>query len=298
MPGIRHLGKVRIPGFSISCFRRVAALYGLVAAAVLSTAGAGQDVPAPASGVSGVRPRIAIIIDDLGRHFDAGQRVIDLHGPVACAFLPYGRHTEALAHIAHAEGKEVMLHLPMQAMERTHLDRGALMLDMNRRQLESTMRRNLAMVPHVSGVNNHMGSLLTRHPGHMAWVMEVLRERRPLFFVDSRTTHKTVAHRLADENRIPAVSRDVFLDANPDKAAVQAPELRLLRVARKKGTALAIGHPHETTLRVLARELDTLDDRGVSLVPVRRLARIGAERDSTWQLSLSRSQRDLKSSKQ
>lgn len=288
-PGVRG-PRVRLASLLLPA---IAAMGLAIAAAQPRFAVAESSSPAPVA-----RPEIAIIIDDLGRRFDDGRRVIDLPGPVACAFLPYGRHTQTLAHIAHAENKEVMLHLPMQAVEDTKLDAGALTLDMTQRQVVQTIIEDLNRVPHVSGVNNHMGSLLTRHPGHMVWLMEVLQAHDSMFFVDSRTTHETVAHRIADENRVPVVSRDVFLDDQSDESSVVAQFQRLIATARKKGSALAIGHPHEATLRVLRRELNTLENRGIKLVPVRRLAKTQREGNSVWQLSLSRLHRDVKNSRQ
>jgi polysaccharide deacetylase 2 family uncharacterized protein YibQ len=175
----------------------------------------------------------------------------------------------------------------MQAVEHANLDPGGLTLDMTRQQVVQTILEGLNRVPHVSGLNNHMGSLLTRHPGHMSWLMEVLQERQDLFFVDSRTTRQTVAQRLADEKGIPAVSRDVFLDYQPGEALIQTQFQRLLQLARKNGSALAIGHPHPATLKVLTRELSALEDHGVKLVPVSRLVQHRQERKSLWQLSLS-----------
>lgn len=285
--GIRCRHTARVPtsrGGRALSFHLPSLLLRWVACCALGATTAAAATPGD---TAGPRPRIAIIIDDLGPSFDSGRRAIELPGPVACAFLPYGRHTASLAHLAHTRHKEVMLHLPMQPVERANLDPGGLTLDMTRQQVVQTILEDLNRVPHVSGLNNHMGSLLTRHPGHMSWLMEVLQGRRDLFFVDSRTTRQTVAQRLADEKGIPAVSRDVFLDYQPGEASIQAQFQRLLQLARKNGSALAIGHPHPATLEVLTRELSTLEDYGVKLVPVSRLVQHQQERKSRWQLSLS-----------
>ncbi|HEY9198758.1 MAG TPA: divergent polysaccharide deacetylase family protein [Gammaproteobacteria bacterium] len=235
----------------------------------------------------GTTPEIAIIIDDLGGRLDAGRQVIDLPGPVACSFLPYGAHTRQLAVQAHSRNKEVMLHLPMETVERGSLDAGGLTLDMSERQLVATVQADLARVPHASGINNHMGSLLTRHPGHMLWLVRALRQDPRLFFVDSRTTKYTVARQIAYENSVPSVSRDVFLDDDPTAQAVQREFQRLLGLARRNGSALGIGHPHPATLALLRQELARLPKHGVKLVPVARLVQRQQERDSLWRASLS-----------
>ena len=232
------------------------------------------------------QPEIAIIIDDMGTRRGADQRVIALPGPVACAFLPYGPYSADLARQAHAQHKEVMLHLPMESMERGPLDAGALRLEMTEPEFVATVQSDLARIPHVRGINNHMGSLLTRHPGHMLWLMQVLQRQGNLFFVDSRTTKHTVAQLIAHEMAVPSVSRDVFLDADPSPQAIRNEFRRLLALARRNGSALGIGHPHAGTLAVLERELPKLADQGVKLVPVARLVERRDEREPIWRASL------------
>jgi polysaccharide deacetylase 2 family uncharacterized protein YibQ len=234
------------------------------------------------------RPAIALIIDDMGNQQGHGLRVIDLPGPVACAFLPYGAFTDSLARRAHSRNKEVMLHLPMQAVEHDSQQAGMLTLDMTQQQFLAEFRRAIDAVPHVSGLNNHMGSLLTRHPGSMAWLMQAIGSRGGLFFVDSRTTKATVAEQLAMEYGIPSIARKVFLDNVDEVTAVRAQFRQLLADARREGIALGIGHPRPATLRVLAEELPDLDEQGIQLLPVASLIEMQTNRRSTWQASLSR----------
>lgn len=232
-------------------------------------------------------PKIAIIIDDMGRSLESGERVLALPGPVVCAFLPHEPHTPTLAELAHLQGKEVMLHQPMQTMAMRILDRGGMTLDMNETALREQLDRNLARVPHVIGVNNHMGSLLTQHPGHMGWLMNALQDKPQLFFVDSRTTRKTVARQLAYEHGIPSVSRDVFLDAYVDESFVRGQWQRLIKLAKQQGSAIAIGHPHPETMKVLEEKLAILEQEQVRLVPVSDLVKQQYVRDTSWQLSSS-----------
>ncbi|MBI5041121.1 MAG: divergent polysaccharide deacetylase family protein [Gammaproteobacteria bacterium] len=252
-----------------------------------SGASAGALLPPPPAASAGATPEIALIIDDMGSRRDAGLQVLQLPGPVACAFLPYAPYTHDLALQAHARNKEIMLHLPMQTVESTRLDSGGVTLDMTEREFLDTLRADLARVPHVSGINNHMGSLITRHPGHMLWLMRGMQGDRHLFFVDSRTTKYTVARHIAYENQVPSVSRDVFLDAELSPASVRHEFERLLDLAKRNGSALGIGHPHPATLALLRQELTRLSAHGVKLVPVSRLVQRQQARDSQWRASLS-----------
>lgn len=223
------------------------------------------------TGPAAAGPVIALIIDDVGDRPVEGLRTVRLPGPVACAFLPHTPHARELAERAHAAGKEVMLHLPMQATRGNRLGPGGVTIDMSRALFLRTLRDDLASLPYVAGVNNHMGSLLTRHPGHMSWLMEELRYRGELFFIDSRTSARSVAQQLAREWEVPTSGRDVFLDHHRSRPAIRAAFEQLLRVARVQGSAVGIGHPYPETLDVLEEALPRLQAEGVRLVPVREL---------------------------
>ncbi len=214
-------------------------------------------------------PRIAIIIDDLGYGLAAGERALQLPGPVAYAVLPVTPRGKVLAETAHASGKEVLLHLPLQSVTQQAGDEpGGLLLDMSRGQFASTFAEDFESVPHVVGINSHRGSLLTRHPGHMAWLMEEIRLRGDLFFVDSYTTHASVALEMAHEAGVPAVRRDVFLDPDHAPGTPEREFRRLKKLAKQRGFAVGIGHPYPATLTMLEGELPKLAGEGIELVRI------------------------------
>jgi len=220
------------------------------------------------------QPRVAIIIDDLGYQLEAGQRAIGLPGPIAFAVLPGTPRAVSLARWAHEHGKEVLLHLPLQANSDGKDDEPAgIDLDMSREAVGATFEVALNSVPHVVGVNSHRGSLLTRHPGHMQWLMEEIGARDDLFFVDSYTTAASVALQIANEASVSAVRRDIFLDPDksPETVARQFERMKLL--ARKRGFVVAIGHPYKATLELLEKELPKLSDQGIELVPISELVK-------------------------
>jgi len=236
---------------------------------------------------SAERPRIAVVIDDMGHNRALDRRALNLPGPVGYAFLPDAPHTRSLAAAAGRQGKEVLLHQPMQAIQSDARQPDAIDLDQSEHQVRKRIARNLAAVPQAVGVNNHQGSLITQHPGHMSWVMETLRRRGDLFFLDSRTTPSTVGARMASEAGVPAIERDVFLDHERDRNAIEAQFDRLLATAWREGQAVAIGHPHPQTLEVLERRLAALDRRSVELVPISELATNSQEADASWHASSS-----------
>ena len=214
-------------------------------------------------------PHISIIIDDLGYQLDLGVRAINLPGPVSFAILPATPNSVPLARAAYGKGKEVLLHLPLEAVDRENIDEpGAITLDMSREAFHKTFEAGLATVPHAIGVSNHRGSLLTRHPGHMAWLMEAIKAHEGMFFVDSYTTHESVALQLASESGVAATRRHIFLDHDRSPDAIAREFDRLIALARRDGKAVAIGHPYPETLEFLEIKLRELEGSGVRLIPV------------------------------
>lgn len=223
--------------------------------------------------VAGARtPAISIVIDDLGDRLAESRAAAELPGPVACSMLPESPYTPQIAALAQARGKEVMLHLPLQpGAGRGH---PLTILDTaSPAQRDALLQRALAAVPQAVGVNNHQGSRLTSESEPMRWLMQALRERGGLYFIDSRTSAATQAEAESWLQDLPTTRRQVFLDNSRGAAAVQAEWQRLLALARKNGTALAIGHPYPETLALLQREIPRLQAQGIRLIAPSALIR-------------------------
>jgi len=230
--------------------------------------------------------QVAIIIDDLGNHRELGRRAVDLPADLTYSILPQLPYSRYLSRRAFAAGKEVMLHQPMQAERHGGTGPGVLRIEMGREEIVQVVNRNLATVPHAAGVNNHMGSLLTREPLAMRWLMEDLSCRSgDLYFVDSRTDIRTVARDMARAAGLATAQRDVFLDNRPEQDYIRRQLRRLVSTARRRGSAIGIGHPYPQTLAVLAEELPALRRQGVEIVPVSRL--VEQRKQQLWHACLS-----------
>lgn len=214
--------------------------------------------------------RVAIIIDDVGYNLTSGRQLAELPAALTLAVLPHSPHGVELAELAHQRGKEIMLHVPMSTEVPRQLDVGGLTGEMNQQEFERTLDGNLASIPHVRGLNNHMGSRLTRQPQPMQWLMNVLAEEQ-LFFIDSRTTAASVALQTAEDFQVPTRKRDVFLDNSRALADMQHEFDRLILLAQRQGSAIAIGHPYPETVTFLRQALPQLAARGIELVPVSQL---------------------------
>lgn len=215
-------------------------------------------------------PAIAVVIDDLGHDARAARFAIRLPGRLTLAFLPYGQSLPELTAAAAFHGHDVFLHLPMEPDGPDDPGPDAILTGLDEAELAHRLASAFDRVPGAVGVNNHMGSRATRDPAVMIPVLAEVR-RRGLAFVDSRTSPDSVAAATAAELGLPHAARDVFLDNDPAPAAVRARLDEAERMARRDGTALAIGHPYPSTLAVLAEWLPEARARGVELVTAREL---------------------------
>lgn len=213
----------------------------------------------------------SIIIDDVGYNFEHGHDVINLPAALTISILPNTVYARDLARLAAKNHKEVMLHLPMQSVQHHQHSPGTLDLHMTRNEFNRQLLLNLNSVPYIRGVNNHMGSLLTRHPGHMTWLMDELSRRGGLYFIDSKTTSRSIADKIAVEYDIPNLSRDFFLDPNYEDKTIRKQFDRFIAKINDRGYALAIAHPHPKTIKFLQHHLNELSEQDITLVPVSHL---------------------------
>lgn len=217
--------------------------------------------PTPPPPLPQLKAGIALILDDVGYDLPALQRILKLPISVAIAILPDSPHAKQAAEMAHQAGQMVMLHLPMEPdtpKYRDAMTTAFLRVDMDDATLRSTFLQDLAHVPFVQGVNNHMGSHLTRLEAPMRTVMQVCREKG-LFFVDSRTTGQSVAARMAANAGISWAARQVFLDNQLDPASLRKAWKKALACAKRGGTCVVIAHPHPETVDFLERQLGEAD---------------------------------------
>ena len=229
--------------------------------------GSSARAPAPGQSFSGP-PRLAIIIDDLGRDRASADAVLALPFPLTASVMPNLPFSAEVADAAYRRGDHVMLHLPMEALPNSpdvQPEPVELRVGMSAGQVRAILASMLATVPHAAGVNNHEGSRATADPALMNALMVAIRQRG-LYFIDSRTTAATVAYDAAESAGVPAASRKVFLDDTPTREAVLAQFDLAVRDARKDGFAIAIGHPRPATIAALAEAVPRLRSEGVQIV--------------------------------
>lgn len=207
--------------------------------------------------------RIAIVIDDLGYEWSRAEEISLLPYPITLAVIPNTPYAHKIAMFGESQGQEVIMHVPMQPKQAARWENG-LHTQMAALELQSVLRGMLIQAPNIRGINNHGGSLLTEDGLRMAWVMEVLAEHQ-LYMLDSRTTAQSAVPKAARSQGLAYAERDVFLDHSQEEEDITQAFMRLREIATKHGQAIAIGHPHTSTLAVLKRELPKLHAEGFAL---------------------------------
>lgn len=215
-----------------------------------------------------VRPRIAVIIDDIGMNLPYSRAALDLPPAVTLAILPYAAQAADFARQAKEKGHDILIHIPMEAMNApVSLGGMGLTTDMDAHAIHAMMERISARMEGYIGINNHMGSKFTADRAAMTRLMPYLKERG-LIMIDSKTIGASLVGDVADEYDVPHLSRDVFLDHEETPAFIAAALKQAEVIARRKGHAIAIGHPKAITLQALQAWIPTLDRKNIDLVAI------------------------------
>ncbi len=211
--------------------------------------------------------RLALIIDDGGYNVDKVKPLMEIGRPFTLAVLPNTPHARKVALLAHQAGAEVMLHLPMEPKENNHysLEPDTVLTGMDKGEIQAILQRGLKEIPHVRGVNNHMGSKATEDPLVMKALMEVLK-KEGLYFVDSHTSPRSVGRRLARQAGVAFGSNDRFIDQEKDLEKIKKAIRLAMKKAKQEGKAIAIGHPHPLTARAVREMVPEIEEAGIKLV--------------------------------
>ena len=201
--------------------------------------------------------KLSIVIDDFGYRPVQENQVLQMPAAISIAVLPNAPHAREMATKAHQRGHEVLIHLPMAPLSKQPLEKDTLRPDMSADEIARIIHDATTKVPYAIGLNNHMGSAMTSSLPGMQKVMQVLNHYN-YYFLDSVTIGNTQASRAAAGTSVKVVKRKVFLDDSQNEAEIRKQFTRAVKLAERNGSAIAIGHPHPNTVRVLQQMLPTL----------------------------------------
>ncbi|WP_105887797.1 divergent polysaccharide deacetylase family protein [Haemophilus influenzae] len=203
--------------------------------------------------------KLAIVIDDVGYHSKEDAAVFAMPREISVAIIPAAPYARVRNQEAKSQGRDILIHMPMQPISAIKIEDGGLHLGMSAAQVNDRVNTAKNIVRNAIGMNNHMGSAATADPQLMTYLMTALQEKH-LFFLDSRTIGKSVAGKIAKEQGVRSLDRHIFLDDSNEFADVQRQFKAAIHYARKHGTAIAIGHPRPNTIAVLQAGLRNLPE--------------------------------------
>ena len=212
--------------------------------------------------------KVAIVIDDMGYDKKIFKKFVDLGIPLTFSILPGQKFSAGIAKEARSLNYEVMLHLPMEPRNpERNPGNGTILTHMSQDEILRQLSEDIESVPYIAGVNNHMGSLLTENQDVMNIILEDLH-KRGLFFIDSRTSPRSVAYETARRIGVRSGRRDVFLDNKADIGYIKGQVDKVIRIAKQNGEATAIGHPRAGTVAAIREKIADFEREGIELVPV------------------------------
>ena len=221
--------------------------------------------------------QIAIIIDDIGHDLGPVKELLKINADLTFAILPFCTYTREAAEMLHRAQRETLLHLPMEpdSYPREKPGNGALFTDMNDEELVFQLEKDLAAVPYISGVNNHMGSKFMEDEKKLSLIFSKLKKNN-LFFIDSRTSANTKAFAASEKVGLPVVARKIFLDNSRDYNEIYN---NLINIAKNNGDVspvIVVGHPYPETIRAINDAIKVIREKGISIVPVSQIIKAKA----------------------
>ncbi|TMU83762.1 divergent polysaccharide deacetylase family protein [Bacillus sp. BHET2] len=238
----------------------------VMACSFVSSVSARNILPLPAH-----HHELAIVIDDLGNDMKGTAEILNLPVTLTIAVMPFLPTTREDAEKAHQKGHEVIVHLPMEPIsgKASWLGPGAITTSLSNGEIRKRVEQAIEEVPYAVGVNHHMGSKATADERVMRIVLDTCKEKG-LFYLDSKTTGKSVIPRLSKELGVPYLENELFFD---DVYTIQhiGKQARLLsRELDSDNATIAIGHVGVTGIKVatMLKEFLPLYEKKASIVPL------------------------------
>jgi len=216
-----------------------------------------------------LRPKIALVIDDLGGERLIARELLEWDLPLTFSILPFTHYAKTIAREAHQKGKEVILHIPMEphGYPKVKPGEGGLFEEMNEESLRQQLIKDIEAVPYIKGASNHMGSRLMEDPEKVKIILSELK-RRKLYFLDSRTTPQTVGMNVAQGVGLKAMERSLFIDHSLNEEDIRQKIEKLITLSLSNGKAIGIGHPHASTIKSIKEMIPKIKEKGIELVPL------------------------------
>ena len=216
--------------------------------------------------------QVAIIIDDFGYKFDkVAKEFIYFPQPITLSIIPHLKYSAEIIREGNMFEKELLIHMPMEPLEAAYDDDGMVLLTtQSAGEWRVRLQKAFSLITTARGLNNHQGSKATANTEMMRVVMDEIKKQN-LFFIDSKTSPKSVAAKMARQAKVPTAENQVFIDAQNEPEFIKSQLERLADIAQQDGSAIGIGHVRKNTLEILTNKLPDFEARGIDIVSVSQL---------------------------
>ncbi|MEE8359316.1 MAG: divergent polysaccharide deacetylase family protein [Candidatus Omnitrophota bacterium] len=216
--------------------------------------------------------KIAIVLDDWGYNLRNLNTLLEIEAPITLSVLPNLPYSRVVARNAYVDGKEIILHLPLEPREPMSLEKDTITTEMTDKEALENLERAILSIPHLKGVSNHMGSKATEDKRLMRTLFKKIKNDG-FYFLDSRVTTRSVCFEMADDVGVKFAARSVFLDNELNTEYIKGQIRETARQALLTGWAIGIGHDRAVTVAALAEMIPQLKEMGIEIVPVSEIAR-------------------------
>lgn len=217
--------------------------------------------------------KVAIVVDDLGYSIAEAEALMKMNVPLTYAVLPSAPLSSLIARKATSLKGEVIIHLPMEpwTFPEGYERDGVLLLEMDDGDLVERISEEFSLIPGAKGVSNHMGSKFTEDEHKMRIVLNECK-RRGFYFLDSKTTSRSMAYKIAKELNVKSAVRDVFIDHERNTDFIKKQLDLLTEIAIKRGKAVGICHPYPETIKALEHYIEKSRKNGIEFVLLSEIA--------------------------
>lgn len=215
---------------------------------------------------------VAIVLDDWGYNVNNLPALDEIPYALTIAVLPNLPYSRTVGATLHGRGREIILHCPMEPLQKVPLEKNTILTTMDSSTIKKILDHNISTFPYIRGISNHMGSRATEDNRTMQIIMSELKAKK-LYFLDSFVTARSVAESESFKAGVSFVKRDIFLDNNPDPEYIKQQIYKVLALAQRNGTAVAIGHDRKNTLEVLRQVLPEAAKNGYRFVNLSELVK-------------------------
>ncbi len=209
-------------------------------------------------------PKLVIIIDDVASYSHINE-IKKINLKLTPSLMPASSDFPNTPKIA-KNLEFYMIHLPLEALNYNSNSIKTLKANDSFEEISKEIYKIRKDFPNAKFINNHTGSKFTSNKKAVIKLLNAL-DKYGFIFVDSKTISNSKVEEVLKSKNQKYIFRDVFLDNTQNLKDIENELKKAVQIAKKRGFAIAIGHPKKQTLKVLRNSGDIL--KGVEVVYLR-----------------------------